>query len=247
MLSIINQSKNSIMKPKHPAYISVCNSLKDAINNNEFPVDSFLPPEADLEKHYGVSRTTIRRAIEILAQEGYVEVTQGRGTMVLNQSKKQNIGMLSSIYRTLRNNGLAIRPRSVHIDTIPAERKVACALGLPEGSAVLRIQRIQLANEEPISIITNYINPEFVPDFEKDFEDMESLYELLEVRYGIIIDSTYDVISAKAADFMEAELLQVKCGAPLITFERHTYSNRIPQTYDNNIIRADKFQYEIKH
>lgn len=235
------------MKPKHPAYISVHNSLKEAINNNEFPANSFLPPEGDLEKHYGVSRTTVRRAIEILAQEGYVEVTQGRGTMVLSQSKKQNVGMLSSIYRTLKNNGLSIRPRSVHIDTIAAEKKVAAALNIPEGNDVLRIQRIQLADELPISIITNYINPELVPDFERDFENMESLYELLEDKYGLKIDSTYDIISAKAADFTEAELLQVRCGDPLITFERHTYSNGIPQTYDNNIIRADKFQYEIKH
>ena len=235
------------MKPKQPAYISVHNSLKEAINSGEFPANSFLPPESDLEKHYGVSRTTIRRAIEMLAQANYVEVTQGRGTMVLDLSNKQSVSMLSSIYKTLQKNGFSIRPRSIHAEIIPTELKISASLKLPEGDDVLRIQRIQLADDTPISIITNYINPTLVPDFERTFENMNSLYELLEERYELKIDSTHDIISAKAADFTEAELLQVKCGAPLITFERHTYSNETPLTYDSNIIRADKFQYEIKH
>lgn len=235
------------MKPKQPAYISVHNSLKEAINSGEFPANSFLPPEYDLEKHYGVSRTTIRRAVEMLAQANYVEVTQGRGTMVLDQSDKQNVSMLSSIYKTLKNNGLSIRPRSIHADIIPADAKISSALNISERNEVLRIQRIQLADDIPIAIITNYLNPVLVPDFDTTFENINSLYEFLEERYDLRIDSTHDIISAKAADFTEAELLQVKCGDPLITFDRYTFSNGEPLTYDKNIIRADKFQYEIKH
>lgn len=235
------------MKPKQPAYIHVHNSLKDSILSGDFPANSFLPPESDLEKHYNVSRTTVRRAIEMLAQANYVEVTQGRGTMVLDQSEKPGIGMLSSIYKTLTKKGLEVRPRTIYTDIVQASQKVGEVLKLQPGADVLRVQRIQLANELPISIIVNYINPELVPDFERVVEGMESLYELLEEEYNLKIDSTHDIISAKAADFTEAELLQIKCGDPLITIERRTFSNNEPLTYDDNRIRADMFQYEIKH
>ncbi len=235
------------MKPTHPAYIHVHNSLKESILSGEFPANSFLPPESDLEKIYNVSRTTVRRAIEMLAQANYVEVTQGRGTMVLDQSEKSSIGMLSSIYKTLTKNGLTVRPRTIYTDVIPASEKIGSILDITPGDDVLRIQRIQLADEIPISIIVNYINPELVPDFDRVVEGMNSLYKLLEDEYSLKIDSTHDIISAKAADFTEAELLQVKCGEPLITIERKTFSNNKPLTYDDNKIRADMFQYEIKH
>ncbi len=230
---------------RQPAYIRVHNEIKEQITEGDYPVGSLLPPEPELEKAFDVSRTTVRRAVELLARAGYVEVKQGRGTLVLDFSINQNISGITSISQTLLKKGYNVKPRKIHMDWINADKKLANALDVKENQQIVRLQRVQLADEVPIAIMENYINPDMVAGIERFVDKFTSLYKLLEDEYGIKLDASIDKISARTADFTESEMLQVPYGAALILMRRITFCREIPVTYDYLRVRADKYQFEI--
>lgn len=230
---------------KQPAYIKVHNELKDLIAEGAYSVGTLLPSEPELEKQFSVSRTTIRRAVELLVREGCVEVKQGRGTMVLDYNIKQNISGITSISETLLKKGYDVKPRRIYMEHITADKKIANALDIAEGRDLIRLQRVQLADEVPIAIMENYINPDMVQGIERFDNNFTSLYKLLEDEYDFKLETSIDKITAKVADFMESEMLQISIGAALILMRRVTFFKGIPITYDHLRIRADKYQFEI--
>ena len=230
---------------KQPAYIKVHNEIKDLITGGAYPTGTLLPPEPKLEKQFGVSRTTIRRAVELLARAGCVEVKQGRGTMVLDYNINQNISGITSISQTLQKKGYDVKPRKIYMEHTTADKTVANALDIKEGTVLTRLQRVQLADEVPIAIMENYINPEMAEGIERYNSNFTSLYKLLEDEYELKLDGSIDKITAKVADFTESEMLQVPLGSALIIMRRVTFFKGIPMTYDYLRIRADKYQFEI--
>jgi len=227
------------------AYIRVHNEIKESIVKGVYPAGSLLPPEPELEKLFGVSRTTVRRAVEMLERAGYVDVKQGRGTKVLVYNINQNISMITSISQTLLRKGYAVRPRSVHADWVRADKTIANALDIEEGRPLVRLQRIQLADDVPIAIMENHISPDIVSGLEPFDESFSSLYKVLGDEYGITLETSIDKITAKVADFIESEMLQISPGAALILMRRVTFSGGNPITYDYLRIRADRYQFEI--
>ena len=117
--------------------------------------------------------------------------------------------------------------------------------GYEAGRTLVRLQRVQLADEVPIAIMVNHINPDIVRGLEKFDESFTSLYKLLGDEYGIQLKTSIDKITAKVADFIESEMLQVAPGAALILMRRVTFSGGHPITYDYLRIRADRYKFEI--
>ncbi|MBI9106791.1 MAG: GntR family transcriptional regulator [Spirochaetales bacterium] len=230
---------------KLPAYTKVYNHLKGMIAKGDYPLGHLLPSEPELEKQFGVSRTTIRRAVELLARAGYVEVKQGRGTLVLDYNINQNISKITSISQTLLKKGYNVRPRKIHMGYVDADKLIANALDIEEGRQVVRLQRVQLADEVPIAIMENYINPDMVQGIDRFDNSFTSLYKLLGDEFDIHLETSIDKITAKVADFMESEMLHISPGAALILMRRVTFAGGIPVTYDHLRIRADKYQFEI--
>ncbi len=228
---------------KIPAYVRVYNSIRKQIEDGDYKVGDLLPPEPMLEKNYKVSRTTIRKAAEMLFRDGFVLAKQGKGTEVLDPKTVQKLNYVTSFSETLRENGYEVSSKSMHIDFVIPSNNIALDFQIEPDSHVIRIQRIQLANEKPIAIITNYLLPEMVPGIENYAGKFSSLYEFLEMKYNIIIDSATDFIKAKAASFVEAEMLQIPINSPLLVLYRITYSNNKPfEVVELNIV-ADKYEF----
>ena len=91
-----------------PRYLWVYDSLKNQIETEDYKVGDFLPPEPELQKTFHVSRTTVRKAVEMLAQQGFVYIRQGKGTQVLDFKATQKLGNVTSFSETLREKGLHI-------------------------------------------------------------------------------------------------------------------------------------------
>jgi DNA-binding GntR family transcriptional regulator len=119
-------------------------------------------------------------------------------------------------------------------------------LGLSEGEKVTRIQRIQLADENPIVIMKNYVPSRMVPGMENQAEKITSLYQYLEDVFNIHIDSAHDRISARAADFNQAQMLNIPVGSPLLYMRRVCYSNGIAVCADHISVIADKYELEVE-
>ncbi len=231
---------------KTPLYQEVYLSLKKMIRDGEYEIGDFLPTELELEQKYDVSRTTIRKVINMLAFEGYIEVKQGRGTRILDFNSTQSLNSLTSISETLRQKGFDVSIKSIYIDKVDVSKRTASRLNVKEFSPVYRVQRVQLADGVPIVIMENYIPCDIAPNLEHKTNEITSLYAFIEDEYGVALDYAQDIISAKTADFAEAQMLDVRVGAALMVLRRITYSGGRAISYDKSVIRADKYQFELE-
>lgn len=231
---------------KHPpAYQMVYSELKQKILDGEYAIGSFLPTEAEFIETLGVSRTTLRRALEMLSREGFLRSTAGRGTEVMDFRTRQSLNTITSISETLQRKGMQVRSKSLYIDQIQADAKLASELAVAEGTEITRVQRIQLANEIPVAIMKNYLIAALVPDMAKRMTIDQSLYLFMERQYGITIEKALDRISARAASFTDAEILGVPVGEPLIAFARICYSLGRPVCADHVSIVGKYYEFEL--
>ncbi len=150
---------------KIPAYKQMYTSLKKDIKDGKYKPGTFLPTEAEMEAEYGVSRTTVRKAISLLTNEGYLSVTQGRGTEVQDISTSQHLNKITSFTETLRQRRHRVTTQGLALEKIPAPSFIRDILSLKEGDFVYHIQRVQCADGKPICIIENYLAANLVPDF----------------------------------------------------------------------------------
>lgn len=231
---------------KHiPAYMEVYTKLKGMILDDAYPIGSLMPTEPDLCAMFKVSRTTVRKAMELLEQSGFVKIQQGRGTEVLDYKTTQKLNIVSSFTETLESKGYKVTSKSMHIDMVVPPANVLNDLDLPDDTQVVRIQRIQMANDRPVAIMTNYVVADLVPGILSDSGKFVSLYHYLETKYGILITSARDNIKAKAADFLEAELLQIPIGSPLLVDRRITYSHSRPIEVVVMLVDASKYEFSV--
>jgi GntR family transcriptional regulator len=230
---------------KNPIYQDVYIRLKKSITAGEYDTGDFLPTEDGLEALYGVSRTTIRKAIEMLVADGYLEVKQGRGTRVLDYHYTQSLNRVTSVSETLRQKGYEVTVKDIYIDTVQASKLIAEKLEIPVNTDLYRVQRVLSADNLPAAILLNYISVGLSPALDEKTSRILRLYEFLRSEYDIQIDSSRDTISAKSADFVEAQLLNVKAGSALLVIHRVTFQSGKPITYDVSTMRADRYQFEI--
>jgi len=230
---------------KQTAYKKVYSILKQEIREGKYETGNLLPPEHFLETRFEVSRTTVRRALELLARDGYVDAQQGRGTAVLDFTTVQRLNALTSITETLKSKGYEVKTKGMHIDLVDATAKVSSALAVKEGERVIRIQRVQCANDQPVAIMTNYLLEELVPGIEAHNGSFTSLYDFLENKYHIVLTNAIEHLSASVTDFSEAQILGVSVGWPLLISDRVTYSENKPVEYAHTRILGDKYKYAI--
>lgn len=231
---------------KTPAYRTVYQAIKKKIREKKYPVGSLLPTESELEQEFSVSRTTIRRAIGLLASDGYIKVTQGRGTEVLDRSTFQNLNHISSITESLTTKGYTVTSREMDIRKVRVTGQAAKMLQLNEGDEAYLVQRLQYADDVPIALMTNYLRVEQVPGLERFSGQFSGLYAFLEKQYGIVIKEATEYLSATTADFCEAKLLHVDVGAPLLCSRRISCTEAGVLEYSVNKIVAEHYEYCVQ-
>ncbi len=226
-----------------PRYLRVYSSLKTQMESGDVKVGEFLPPEPELQKLFNVSRTTVRKAVEMLAQEGFVSTQQGKGTEVLDFKATQRLQYVTSFSETLRDKGFAVHSRDITVDFVAAPRRIAADLRVSADARLVKIVSVTLANSKPIALMINYLLPDMVPGIEKRIGGMKSLYAFLEAEYNIRMEAATDFISAKAATAAEAEKLAVARDSPLLVVKRITYSRGRPVEVAILHVVADKYEY----
>lgn len=217
---------------RQPIYYSVYTSIKSDILKGVYEIGSLLPSETELQSQFNVSRTTVRKAVEILAAEGYLSIKQGKGTAVIDHTIKQSYNYMNSFTETLRAKGFTVAIRNLTVSRVAADDVTAKALRVPVGEELTCIQRIPLANGRPAAIITNYIPSRLVVNLEQHKDEIVSLYRHLESRYNLVIDNAHDAITARAATFEQACALDCAVGAPMLYTRRICFQAGAPVSYD---------------
>jgi len=226
-----------------PRYLRVYDLVKGRIETGEFEVGHYLPPEPELERIFNVSRTTVRKAVEMLAKEGFVYIKQGKGTQVLDFRATQHLQYITSFSETLREKGLTVKHTQLRVVRAVPPESIAEQLKVGTDSEVLRVSRVTYASGKPIALIANYLLPELFPGIEKRIAGMSSLYSFLESEYDVRIDAATDYITARGASEEEASQLHIAVGQPLLVVRRVTHSGGRPIEVAVLRIDADRYEY----
>lgn len=205
-----------------------------------------VPTERELAERFGTSRTTVRQAIAELVVEGRLERTQGRGTFVA-KPKLMQVRQLTSFSRDLQAQG--VRPGSVllRLSEEPADEDIAAHLDIAPGSPIHLVERLRTAGSETIAHETAHL-PGSLPNLAGELALRESLYVTLEEAYGIVLASVEDVVETALADPVEAHLLGVDTGLPILLVHRtgRDASGR-PVEWTRSVFRGDRFRFVARH
>lgn len=237
---------NGIMSME-PLYYKVKKDIEDKILNGTYKRGDFIPSEPELEKNYKVSRTTIRKAINILVNEGYMTIIRGTGTKVSPTKLNVKTSELMSFTELMKMQGMTPSACNIRINRIKPTAEIISALEIMPAEEVYEIYRIRTADEEPISTNTSYIPCKFIENYDLSLlESKQSLYRVLEENFNIIISVTEDTISAIKAHKNLIDILHVGKDDPILKIERRAYdkNNNIIE-YSLIYIRADRYKHTI--
>ncbi len=183
-----------------------------------------IPGEMELCEEYGVSRTVVRQALRELELEGLIIRRRGKGTFVAEPKVSEGLAQkLSGFYQDMADRGLKSNTEVIHNQVVPCNDKVAEYLQISPRSKVIDIKRLRFVEEAPFQLVNSYVPYDLCPKLaEVDLTD-RSLYELLEHECGIFIARGRRYIEAVAANEVEAKLLQIDRGAPLVMLDSISY------------------------
>lgn len=229
--------------PGVPLHQQVSRLLRDYVRASLSPND-VIPTEAELEEHFGVSRATIRRAVDDLVDEGLLARRQGAGTFVLEPKLTYEPAKLTSWSDTIRALGQEPRTRTLRLQEIACPGWVSERLRLPPGAAVVWLWRLRLADDQPISVMVNYLPARHVPDLSERGLSHESLYDELRHVYRLAPARTEDEVEAQLATDDEAALLDVPPQSPMLEIRRTTYlADDTPLEVSIARSRGDRYRY----
>lgn len=228
-----------------PKYIVVYAAIKKQIENMDYKVGDLLPSEPELQKQFNMSRVTIRKAVGLLASQGFIQIQQGRGTSVLDFKATQKLQYVTSFSETLLERGFVVDHKLISIAMEKSKDQIIDYLDIPKGDEVICIKRVAFANKKPIALMTNYLASDSVPGILKKADKIKSLYHFLEEEYAIAIDSATDYISADVASEKEVELLEILPDTPLLTVRRISCRNSKPVELAYLRIIADRYEYSV--
>lgn len=228
-----------------PQYLRVYEVLRRRIEQSEYAVGGFLPPEPELGKLLAVSRTTVRKAVELLIDDGFLVVRRGRGTEIRGSRAIQRLNSVTSFSETLREQGFQVGFHQVSVGEAAATPTLAAALQVEEGGRLVHVHRLALANGKPIALMDNYLVPHIAPGIEEKAGHIQSLYAFLEAEYGLSIEAATDTISARAATRDEARQLGVPASSPLLVVRRLTWARGSPIEWAELHIEASRYQYAV--
>jgi len=226
-----------------PLYHQFKTILLDKIKRGSLKPDDQLPSENELAEHYGVSKATIRQALNDLVIAGFVRREQGRGTFVSGATVNVGPRELTSFTQEMRARHTKPTSRVLEREVIDAHGEVAEKLNVEEGVQVFCLKRLRLADDHPMGIQTAYVPLDLAPSLADEFVEGTSLYEFLHSRHKLIPARAREIHRAVNLDAADAALLQVPEGSPALAAERITYleSGR-PFELVQSVMRGDRYE-----
>lgn len=206
-----------------PLYVKIREMLRKEILTGNLKRGQKIPSEDELAAMYGVSRMTVRQGILDLIDEGLLYRRQGLGTFVAYPHVERDHTRLTSFFESAKQKGILAEAKVLNLEIVPARKKVAEALDIAVGDAVIHVRTLRYANRIPITVHDAYL-PEalFSPIMSEDLEAVP-LWDLME-KYGYRVKRAIQKLEAREADPELAKLIGVEAGAPILYKERTIYA-----------------------
>ena len=198
---------------RHIRYQEIADQLRRRALDS--PAGSVLPSEAEMSEEFCASRVTIRRALELVREDGLIAARQGFGWFVATDPVPQNLGSLATIESHVEGVGKLSERKIEEFAYEPAPDRVARILGVDQ---VLRVKRVNLADGEPFAVVTVWCPAELGAHLSRKDLERRPFYELLDVR----LRGATQTIGADLAGADDARLLGVPTGSPVLRCQRVT-------------------------
>jgi GntR family transcriptional regulator len=205
-------------------------------------VGDAIPSERQLSSELGVSRLTVRAALDELVREGYLLRRRGAGTFVSEPKIAQELTM-TSFTEDMRRRGMRPESRTLELKVTPAGARLGRFLHLSPSEPILVAKRLRLADHETMAIETLHVREALVPGLSAKDLEQKSFYELLRDRYGIVIAGGTQTIEPTVTNEEESQALGVPLHSPAFLFERFTQSEQGEAVeFVHSIYRGDRYR-----
>lgn len=212
------------MKEIMPIYVQIADQLRQNIHQGVYQIGEQLPTETKLAEQFAVNRHTIRQAIALLKNEGLLRIERGRGTFVAAKTIRYAIGKRVRYNQTLKAQGWQARFQLLRVLELPADNAIAKGLEIAYGEPVALIERLGLADEEPISVGSGYFPLKRFPDFLEPkniqiLQEKQSISQFLQQVYGCDHIRRSTCVSARLVQPQDAKWLQLPLNQPILLAE----------------------------
>ena len=233
---------------KQPLYDQLVDILTDKIEHEYRPGD-IMPSERELSERYGLSRTTVRLALQELERLGLVVRQHGRGTFVADRSAQTtNLSQTYSFTEQMREMGRVPSTDTLEFLELETDKNLAEHLGCRIGERALKLKRLRSADGMPLMVERTYLPMRKFLSFKLPMLDHKSLYTVMEEDFHEVIRVAEEEFYASIARPADAQLLDIPEGSPVLDLVRTTYNinNEIIE-YTLSVARADQFKYKVYH
>ncbi len=227
-----------------PKYFRIYEELMRDIREGKYKNGEKFPSDTELVKNYGVSRGTIREAIKLLFQQGYLIREQGKGTFVTYSRIHQDPDKLMGFSELMKTNNIKPSAKIIEKEVIPVPANVSHIMKANSSDKVVRIVRLRFGDEQPLIIERSFFNYRlFEPILNEDFEQ-NSIFGLLYRYTHVRLGEAEQRIEAISAGSEEQELLNVKVGTPLLLMKRIIKTSEGAYfQYSEDVYRSDRINF----
>lgn len=231
-----------------PLYYQLKGLFLEQIARGTWRVGKIIPSETDLATKFSVSRATVRQALMELVQSGHLHRIQGKGTFV-TEPKVEPIGALTSFTENMQAAGLIPQRKTLLAEWRTVPEDIAKDLQQRSGHAFY-VKRLLIANDSPLALQKAWYPAWLIQGkdnfFTKKMLDQQSLYETLQTKCGVILNTADETIDVLMPDEEERKLLALPEKMPIMQIRRNTY-DRAGRTVEavNLLFRSDRYRYRV--
>lgn len=230
-----------------PLYSQLRETLRGHILDGSYRPHDRLPSESELISAFGVSRVTVRQALNDLVKEGLIFKIAGKGSYVSKSRPLQNLSRLQGFGEAMSLMGYETVNQLLGLATTQASAEVASRLQVKEGDSVIEIRRLRHLDHEPVSLEQTYVRPALGERLAREDLAGRDIYRILENDYGIALGHAELCMDALAADEELAHLLRVAPASPVLHIERLSCAkDGTPLEFSYVYYRGDSFRYRVR-
>lgn len=223
-----------------PLWAQLADDLRRRLSVGDF--DEQFPSEHELQRHYEVSRHTVREAVQRLETDGLLDRRRGRATTVTRPSLEQPLSALYSLAETILTQGFEERSEVVALEIQPAEAQpTAARLDLAPGDPVVFIMRVRFAGDEPIAVDRSWLPADIAGDLLRADLRRGSLYEALAVQCGVRVVGGWERIRPRNPTGHDRRLLRLPATEAVFSLQRLVRSATRPVEWRESLVRGDHY------
>jgi GntR family transcriptional regulator len=225
-----------------PLYFQLKEIFLDKIENEELKEGDMIPSENELQQIYGVSRATVRKAIELLTYEGFMEKKKGKGTFVKRRKIEEKLPVLKSFTEEMAERNAS--KKVISVKYMKPTPEVRARLSLSPGETVFSLKRLMIVEAKPLGVLHSYVPAKYKLSLDEDYA--KSLYRVLEKK-GIRLGEADQIIEASVSTKEETRLMGLKTPFPTLVIKRLAYSvNGEVVEYVKGVYHGDRYRYNCK-